>query len=118
MSRTPEMILGIIGGVLGLLGAIFAIFLGGIGGAFGAQGAETITGLGFLAVIASIIGIVGTALVNSRTKLAGALMLVSAVLGLIAIYLFYALGTVLLGIAGILALVRKDEIKKEIKKKR
>jgi len=109
MARTAEMILGIIGGIFGLLGAVAALFIGGVGSAINMPNATTITGLGFLAIIASIMGLVGAALVNSRTKIAGALMVTSAVLGLIAISAFYLLGTILLGIAGFLALIRKEK---------
>lgn len=109
IARTAELVLGILGGIFGLGGAIIALSIGGIGGALGAEGAGLISGLGWLAIVASVIGIVGAALVNSKTRLAGGLMLLAAVLGLIAISFFYLIATILLGIAGILALVRKEK---------
>lgn len=106
-KRTAELLLGILGGIFGLLGAGFALFVGGLGGVFGMAGAKQIVTLGWLAIVASIIGLVGAGLVTSRTKLAGGLMLFAAILGLISISFGYLFATILLGIAGILALFRK-----------
>lgn len=103
-ERTTEFVLGILGGIFGLLGALAGLFIGSVGGALGAAGASTVTGLAAGAAILAIIGIVGAALVKSRTKLAGALMLISAIGGFIAIFLFYLIGAVLLFIAGVMAL--------------
>lgn len=108
MARTAELILGLLGGVIGLLASIAALFFGGLGSALGAEGASQVIGLGWLAVLASIIGIVGAALVKSKTKLAGWLMIISAVVGLVAISAFYIISTLLLGLAGLLALLRKS----------
>lgn len=105
--RTAELVLGILGGVFGLIGAGFALLIGGLGGAFEVAGAKQIVALGWVAIVASIIGLVGAGLVTSRTKLAGGLMLFAAILGLISISFGYLFATILLGIAGILALVRK-----------
>ena len=107
--RTAEMILGIIGGIFGIIAGLAAALIGGIGVAFGVAKASELYGLATLAIIASIIGIVGAAIVESRTKISGVLMIVAAVLGLIAVSFFYVLPMILLGIAGILALVRKRE---------
>jgi hypothetical protein len=109
LTRTAELVLGIIGGIFGLLGAGAALFIGGLGSVFGAGGAEAIIGLGWLAIVASIIGLVGAGIVKGRARAGGALMIVSAILGLIAVSFAYLLATILLGIAGLLALFRKEK---------
>lgn len=111
MKRTPEFVLGLIGGILGFIGAIIALSVGGLGGALGAEGATTITTLGWFAMLFSVIGIVGAALVSNWTIGAGIFMLVSAIGGLICISFFYALSFILLIIAGLMALLRKDKTK-------
>lgn len=111
MKRTAEFVLGLIGGIFGFIGAIIALTVGGLGGAFGAEGALTITTLGWFAMLFSVIGIVGASLVNSWTIGAGIFMLVSAVGGLICISFFYILPFILLVIAGLMALLRKEKKK-------
>jgi len=61
-----------------------------------------------------IVGIVGGAIVKSKTKVGGWLMIISAVGGFITVGLFYLLGGLLLLIGGGMALLKKDE---EAKKK-
>lgn len=107
-SRTVELILGIVGGIFGLLGAVAVIAIGGLGGTVYMPGASETIGLGFLAVMASIIGIVGAAFVKSKTKISGIMMIVAAIIGIVSVSLFYILGTIFFGIAGILALVKKE----------
>ena len=108
-KRTAEFVLGLIGGIVGFGGAILALLFGGIGSAFNADGASMISNLGWSAIIFSIIGIVGAAMVNSKTKLAGWMMIVSAIGGVISISLFYLLPFVLLVLAGLMALLKKDK---------
>ena len=106
-KRTAEMILGIIGGIFGIIAGLVVFFPYGY--EYG-WGFEYLYGLvGALAIIFSIIGIVGAAIVESKTKISGVLMIVAAVLGLISVFVFYVLPAILLGIAGILALLRKIE---------
>ncbi len=102
-SRTVEFILGLLGGIFGFFGALFAILMGSLGGAFGMEEASKIVGLGFAAIIFSIIGIIGAALVKSRTKIAGWLMIISAFGGLISISFAFLLPFILLLIGGIMA---------------
>jgi hypothetical protein len=98
-SRTVELVLGIIGGVLGLLGGGFALIFSAF--------APSIGGLGVSAVLASIVGIVGAAYVVQNAKYGGIILIISAVWLLISISAFAVPGAVLLGIAGILAILRK-----------
>lgn len=108
-KRTVEFVLGLIGGIFGFFGAVFALMVGGIGKFFGGEGASTIVGLGWVAIVFSIIGIVGAALVKSRAKVGGWLMILSAVGGVISISFAYSLSFVLLIIAGLMAVIRKND---------
>lgn len=99
-SRTIELVLGIIGGIFGLLGGIFAVL-------FGSIAAADIVILGISAILASIIGIVGSIYVTRNAKIGGIILIVSAVWLLISISLFGVMGSILLGIAGLAALLRK-----------
>ena len=105
-SRTIEMVLGILGGVFGLIGAIVAFFIGSLGTAFGATGASDVTGLGASAFLASIVGIAGAVYVTKNPKIGGIILIISAIWLLISISLFGLLGAALLGIAGVIALIR------------
>ena len=107
-KRTVEFVLGLIGGIFGFFGAIFAMLVGGLGKIFGASGASTVVGLGWAAILFSILGIVGASLVKSKKKLGGWFMVISAIGGAISISFAYALSFVLLIIAGLMALIKKD----------
>jgi hypothetical protein len=107
-SVTVEFILGLLGGIIGFFAGFAAIFVGGLGGAFGMQGASQIIGLGFGAIFFSIIGIIGAAIVKSKTKTSGYLMIISAIGGLICISAFYILSFILLIVAGVMAVRHKE----------
>lgn len=108
-KRTTEFVLGLFGGIFGLFGSLIALAVGGIGGVFGASGASTISSLGWFALLFSILGIVGSVVVKHKSKLGGIFMLISAVGGLICISFFYILSFVLLLIAGLMGLIKKDK---------
>jgi len=112
MKRTTEFVLGLLGGIFGFFGAVIALFIGGVDAAFSSSGDSEIIGLGWAGILFSILGIVGSALVKGKPKLGGIFMLVSAIGGLISISFFYILSFVLLMIAGLMGLIRKN--KKEI----
>ena len=99
-SRTIELVLGIIGAIFGLIGGVFAIMLSAFGGG-------EILALGISAIIASIVGIVGSVYVKTNAKTGGIILIISAVWLLISISAYGILGAVLLGIGGLLALIRK-----------
>lgn len=111
MSRTTEFVLGLIGGIFGFFGATIALFVGGIDAAISETGSSTLTGLGWAAFLFSALAIVGSVVVKSKAKLGGILLLVSAVGGLISISFFFLISAILIGIAGIMGLVRKDKTK-------
>lgn len=111
--RTAALILGILGGVFGLFGAGAALTIGGVGGAVGAENAGTVIGGGTAALILSVLGIIGGALALAKPKLAGWLMLISGIGGIIAIFVLYLVPGALLLVGGILALAaRKASVEK------
>ena len=98
-SRTVELILGIIGGIFGLIGGVFALMFSAF--------APSVGSLGISAVLASIVGIIAAAYVMQNAKWGGIILILSAVWLLISISVFGVLGAVLLGLAGLLAIIRK-----------
>jgi len=108
-SRTAEFILGLIGSILGLFASILAFVIGGIGSAFEAEGSGMILWLGIGAFVFSIVGIIGAVFVRNQPKKGGIIMIVSAVGGLICISLFFAPSFILLLIAGLMGVFRKNK---------
>ena len=98
-SRTIELVLGIMGGIFGLLGGVFALIFSAF--------APSVGSLGVSAVLASIVGIFGAAYVMQNPKYGGIILIISAIWLLISISLFGLIGAVLLGLAGLLAVLRK-----------
>ncbi|WP_124727913.1 DUF4064 domain-containing protein [Staphylospora marina] len=107
MKRTTEFVLGLLGGIFGFGAAIFAIFFGAVDEAV--QGSSQISGLGWSALLASVVAIVGSIVVKFKAKVGGALMLISAIWGVVSVSLFYVLPGLLLLIAGLMGLFRKDK---------
>jgi hypothetical protein len=101
--RTSALVLGIIGGVFGIIAGLLAMMIGGAGAAFEAQDSGTVVGLGFSAVFIGVLGIVGGALAPRYPKAAAILQLISAVLGFIAVSLFWIFSGILLLIGAALA---------------
>ena len=107
MSRTAEMVLGILGGAFGILAALSVAFLGGLGESVGAFGYEKLYQSAAAGLLLGILAIIGGAVVNKNNKVSGALMLISAIFGLVAMGLFWVLSFILLLVGGILALRSK-----------
>src|SRR4030042_4115597 len=99
--------LGIIGAIAGLIAGLFALGVQGMSEAFGAEGSN-IAANGIVAILASVVGLVGAVLVFSKPKLAGWIMIGSAIVGLVATSMFYIIALIFLGIGGILALTIKQ----------
>lgn len=97
------LIIGIFGSMAGFIGGILALFLGGVGAAFGAEDAGTVVGGSVAAIGLSILGLVGAALSIAKPRTAATLMIISAIGGLIAIFVAYILATILLVIAALFA---------------
>ena len=106
MSRTAELVLGIIGGIFGILAAIFVIgatgFFESLGVAESSE-ASVMYGRGGIGLLLGCIGIIGAVVVNRNNKVAGGLMLLSAVGGLFAVGLFWSVSFILLLVGGLLA---------------
>lgn len=107
--RIAALIIGIFGSVAGFIGAIFALFVGGIGSAFGAEGAGEIAGLGFGALIASIAALVGAALAMAKPRTSAVIMGVSAIAGLIFVFMAFVIGTILLLLATLFAFLGRNQ---------
>ena len=108
-KRTVEFVLGILGGIFGFLGAMFVLFFGSIYSSFGGKDASTLVSLGLAAMLFAILGITGAALVKNKAKLGGAFMIISAIGGVISISFMYALSFILLIIAGLMAILKKEK---------
>lgn len=101
--RTAVLVLAILGDVFGGIGALLALAFGaslvGLSGGVAGQGAA---GGAMLALLALVIGIVGTALASRRPRVAGTLLVIAAILGLVGTFSF-ALGSLLYVIGGVMA---------------
>ncbi len=106
VERTAEFILGLIGGIFGILTVPGLFILGGLSAAFG--GSATLAYWAVGGGILSIIGLIGAAFVKSHPKLAGGIMLFSGFFGLF-VALGFWIGALLLIVAGIIALIRKEK---------
>ncbi|WP_079478853.1 DUF4064 domain-containing protein [Halobacillus salinus] len=111
MSRTTEMVLGILGGLFGFGGAFFALFMGAVDESF--NGTSELSGLGTSAFVFSILAIIGGILVKFKPKAGGWLMLVSGVAILISISLFGVIPSLFLIAAGLMGIIRKEKKQKE-----
>jgi len=106
ISRMPELILGLIGGVLGLLFVPVLVFLGGFMEAFSGN-PTTLYAQAAVSALISIIGLVAAVLVKSKPRNWGICLVICGIIGVIVASGFYVGGLLLL-VAGILALVRRD----------
>ena len=102
--RGATFAVGLTGSILGLLGAFIALLIGLAGQELGDQDADAVTVGACVALAAAAVGIFGASLVWRRPKLGGVVMLASAVVGFVAVFLAYLLGGILLLVAGTLAL--------------
>ncbi|HEY8804956.1 MAG TPA: DUF4064 domain-containing protein [Clostridium sp.] len=107
MKRIAVFVLGLIGGIFGIISGLMAIMMGGVGKAVG-SGSQGLGSLGFFAILFSVLAIVSACMINHKPKLFGWLLIVSAVGGTISVSFFYILSGLLILIAGIIALVKKD----------
>lgn len=108
-KRTMDFVLGLIGGILGIGSSFFVWFIGGIGSAFGSDDAQLLGGLAISALLFSILGIIGASMVNKNGKLAGLIMTVSSIGGIISISMGFVIPGILLIIPGIKNLRRENQ---------
>lgn len=99
-SRTAEFVLGLLGGIFGFVTG----FLGLVLSAFADLGSSVVW-----IFLLAIAGIVGSAVVKSKAKLGGWIMLISGIGILICSSLFGLLPAILLIIGGLMALIKKDK---------
>ena len=110
--RVAALVIGIFGAFAAFIGAVVALAVGGLGEAVGADDSGTVVIGGVVAIGMSIVGLVGAALAIAKPRLASVLMLTSAVVGLIAIFVAYILATVLFLIAAALAFLGRQKSSK------
>lgn len=99
--------MGLIAGIFGIIASIIALFIGGVDAAFSDSGSSSITGLAISAMLFSILGIIGAAMAKAKPKVAGIIMLVSGIAGLISISMFYILSAVLFVVGGFMGILSK-----------
>lgn len=108
MTRTTEMILGIIGALIGFIGAFLALFMGSVDEAVN-NGTSELSGLGTGAFLFSATGLIGAIVVKFKPKLGGWIMLISGIAILISISLFGIVPMLFLVIAGLMGVIRKNK---------
>lgn len=95
-------ILGIMGGIFGLMGGLFSVMFGTIFDSVGEH--STIALQGWIAVGASAIAIYAATQLKHRARRSGWILIISGIVGLVAISFFYILPTILLVIGGVSAI--------------
>jgi hypothetical protein len=99
-------IIGLIAGIFGILAAVFTLFVGGMGSAFKADGASMVVGLGWGGLLFSFLCIIfGAIAMGSESKIPGALLTISAIVGAILGGTLVAVFMVLALVGGILATI-------------
>lgn len=107
VSRTAEMILGILGGVIGLGAGLFAIGVQNVATETGVADDNLVGTLGVAAIIISILGIVAAVSVTRKPIVWGWVLIACAVGVVIAVSLFGVIPGILMLIAGLMAVIRK-----------
>jgi hypothetical protein len=110
--RIAGLIIGVFGAISAFGGAIFVLFISGVAEVLGAEGADQLAIGGVIALIMSIVALVGAVLSMAKPRLAVALMIVAAIVGLIAVFAAFIPATVLLFIASGLTFFGRKEGKR------
>ena len=100
VSRTFEMVMGIIGSIIGIFSGSFLIFLESFGQAHTPF-------LGMVAIIASILGIISSYYVRTNAEVAGVGFIIATMFVIVGSAYINVLSAIFLLIAGISALFRK-----------
>lgn len=98
--KLAAIILGVVGGVAGVLSALFVLLLPEEIEYFAGLETNLLVGLVIVAIIASITGIVGGIVAISRPRIAGSIMILSGIAGIIALSIGYVVAGPLLIVAG------------------
>lgn len=105
---TVSFILGLIGSILALLSEVGVMLIGTLGTSFGASSGTTLIGLGVVSFLFAIIALVFTCLISKMPKVAGMVLIICAIIGFICSFMAFLIPAVLLIIAGIIAVVKKN----------
>ena len=100
VSRTFEMVMGIIGSVIGIFSGSFLIFIESFGQVHTPF-------LGMVAIIASILGIISSYYVRTNEEVAGVGFIIATMFVIVGSAYINVLSAIFLLIAGISALFRK-----------
>ena len=100
ISRTFEMIMGIIGSVIGIFSGSFLIFLGSVG-------STHMPFLGVIAIIASFLGLFSTYYVRINSEIACIGFIIATMFVIVGSAYINVLSAVFLLVAGVSALFRK-----------
>ncbi|MBM7645893.1 FtsH-binding integral membrane protein [Scopulibacillus daqui] len=105
-SRVAEMVLGIAGGIFGIIAGLFAIFLEVIAQVVTESEGGFVV-LGTACIVVSILAIIFSCIINKSRILFGIIILICGVLNIVFVSYFGILSGILIGISGLLALIRK-----------
>jgi hypothetical protein len=109
-------IIGLIAGIFGILAAVLTLLVGGMGSAFKADNASMVVGLGWGGLLFSFLCIIfGAVAMGSESKLPGALLTISAIVGAILGGTLVAVFMVLALVGGILATIGAKKRNIEVK---
>lgn len=100
VSRTFEMIFGLIGSIIGIFSGSFLIFLESLGQAHAPF-------LGLIAIFAAILGIISSFYVKKNSEVAGVGFIVATMFVIVGVDYINVISAIFLLIAGVSALFRK-----------
>ena len=99
-------IIALVAGIFGVFAAGITLMVGGMASAFEANGASTVIGLGWGGVLFSFLTIIlGAVAIGAKSRIPGALLMISSVAGAILGGTLVALFMILAFIGGVLATI-------------
>ena len=112
-NRIIEKILGITGSIFGIIGGLIALILTNYDKSYGSELVGLMTIVATSSIILSAIILTLSCLINKRRVLIGIILIVAAIIHIYLLGFFGYLSGILILVAGIIALVRKqfDRIK-------
>jgi hypothetical protein len=110
-KKIIEITLSIIGGLHNLSGSLIELILPNLGAAHGSTGSFGYLGTGVLAVSFALLTITAILFISKKPKIAGWMLIISSIGGLISISVFYILASLLVFIAGVMCLTTTPRIK-------
>ena len=124
-SHDTELYLGLFGGIAGLIGSVVGVVFNGVfgnllsalqtsaGNAVGAIQTQNATSIlvhqGLVGILCSLIGIVGALMVNYNAKRGALMLLIAATVGFISANIYFYLGGICLGLAGLMILFKRED---------